>query len=41
MKKRDAEIKLIIGCTDEEIAIIEDCHNSIFQSAIIIRREAA
>ena len=38
MKKRDAEIKLIIGCTKEEIAIIEDCLNSIHQSAIIIRR---
>ena len=39
MKKRDAEIKLIIGCTDEEIAIIENCYNNLFMSAIIIRRE--
>jgi inorganic pyrophosphatase len=38
MKKKDAEIKLIIGCTDEEIAIIEKCHNGLHQSAIIIRR---
>lgn len=38
MKERDAEIKLIIGCTDKEIAVIEDCHNSLHQSAIIIRR---
>jgi inorganic pyrophosphatase len=37
--KKDAEIKLIIGCTDEEIAVIEDCHNSLHQSAIIIRRD--
>lgn len=40
MKERDAEIKLLIGCTDEEIAIIEDCHNSMHQSAIIIRRDS-
>jgi inorganic pyrophosphatase len=38
--KRDAEIKLIIGCTDEEIGIIEKFHNGPYQSAIIIRREA-
>jgi len=36
--KRDAEIKLLIGCNDEEIAIIEDFHNGQHQSAIIIRR---
>ena len=39
MEKRDSEIKLIIGCTDEEITIIEDCHNSRYQSAIIIKRD--
>ena len=39
MKKKDAEIKLIIGCTEEEIGIIEEFHNSRYQSAIIIRRE--
>ena len=38
--KRDAEIKLIIGCTDEEIAIIDSFHNGPYQSAIIIKREA-
>ena len=37
--KKDAEIKLIIGCTDAEITIIEDCHNSHFMSAIIIKRQ--
>ena len=37
--KRDAEIKLLIGCTDEEIDIIEAFHNGPYQSAIIIRRE--
>ena len=39
MKKKDAEIKLLIGCTDDELAIIEGCHNSLHQSAIIIRRD--
>ena len=37
--KKDAEIKLIIGCTDEEIRIIEDFHNGPYQSAIIIKRD--
>ncbi|OGO30825.1 MAG: inorganic pyrophosphatase [Chloroflexi bacterium RBG_16_56_11] len=39
IEKKDAEIKLIIGCTEEDIGIIEDFHNGPFQSAIIIRRE--
>lgn len=39
MKKKDAEIKLIIGCTEEEIGIIKKFHNGRYQSAIIIRRE--
>ena len=38
MKKKDAEIKLIIGCTETEIATIEDFHNGYYMSAIIIRR---
>jgi inorganic pyrophosphatase len=38
MKKKDAEIKLIIGCTDEEISIIEKFLNGFYMSAIIIRR---
>lgn len=37
--KKDSEIKLIIGCTEEEIAIIEDCHNNQYMSAIIVRRD--
>ena len=40
MKKRDAEIKLIIGCTEAEIAVIEDFHNGYYMSAIIISRES-
>jgi inorganic pyrophosphatase len=36
--KRDAEIKLLIGCNEAETAIIEGIHNGRHQSAIIIRR---
>jgi inorganic pyrophosphatase len=39
MKKRDAEIKLIIGCTDKEIEIVRGCYNNRFMSAIIIKRD--
>jgi inorganic pyrophosphatase len=39
MKKRDAEIKLIIGCTDKEIANIDKFHNGRYMSCIIIRRD--
>jgi inorganic pyrophosphatase len=38
MKKRDAEIKLIIGCTDEEIEIVKNFHNNQYMSGIIITR---
>ena len=41
MMKKDAEIKLIIGCTEEEIDIVEKCHNNRYMSGIIIRREPA
>jgi inorganic pyrophosphatase len=27
--KRDAEIKLLIGCTEEDIQIIQDFHNEM------------
>ncbi|MCJ7606138.1 MAG: hypothetical protein MUO19_08945 [Dehalococcoidales bacterium] len=40
MKKRDAEYKLIIGCTGEELGIIEEFHNGRYQAAIVIRRPA-
>jgi inorganic pyrophosphatase len=39
IKKKDTEIKLIIGCTDEEIGIIEKCHSGLYMSCIIIRRD--
>jgi inorganic pyrophosphatase len=41
VKKRDAEIKLIIGCTEEEIDIIEKFYSSRYMSCIIVRREGA
>ncbi len=39
IKKRDTEIKLIIGCTSKEIGIIEKFHNGHTMSCIITRRE--
>jgi inorganic pyrophosphatase len=41
LKKKDAETKLIIGCTEKEIGIIEKFHNGPYMSCIIIRRESA
>jgi inorganic pyrophosphatase len=41
VKKRDAEIKLIIGCTAKEIGIIEKHYNGKYMSCIIIHRETA
>jgi inorganic pyrophosphatase len=38
IKKKDSEIKLIIGCTEEEHEIIEQFHNCYYQSGILIRR---
>jgi inorganic pyrophosphatase len=37
-KKKDAEIKLLIGCTEEETKIIEEFHNGRYQSGILVRR---
>jgi inorganic pyrophosphatase len=36
--KLDAEVKLIIGCTENEIRIIERFHNNDRQSGMVIRR---
>ena len=37
--KKDSEIKLLIGCTEEEKKIVYDCHNdSEFMKGILIRR---
>ena len=38
IKKKDSEIKLIIGCTDKEVGIIEKFHNQYYQSGILVRR---
>jgi inorganic pyrophosphatase len=38
-KKKDSEIKLLIGCTEPEIKIIEAFHNGKYMSGILIRRE--
>jgi inorganic pyrophosphatase len=37
--KDDAEIKLLVGCTEEEIDIINTFHNVAHQSGLIILRE--
>jgi len=39
--KKDTEIKLLIGCTEEEIRIIEEFHNGKYMSAVIVRRKDA
>jgi len=38
MVKRDSEIKLLIGCTREEVQIIFAFHNTGSQSAILVER---
>ena len=39
LMKKDSEIKLLIGCTEEEIRIVYDFHNNTeFMKGILIRR---
>ena len=39
LMKRDSEIKLLIGCTEEEITTVYEFHNSTeFMKGILIRR---
>lgn len=39
LRKRDSEIKLLIGCTEEEKAIVYETHNEAqFMKGILIRR---
>lgn len=38
--KRDAEMKLLLGCTHEEAEIILKIHNDGLQSGILIERDA-
>jgi inorganic pyrophosphatase len=39
--KRDAEIKLLLGCTPPEVEIIRKVHNSGPQAAILVLRPSA
>ena len=40
LKKRDSEIKLLIGCTEEEKALVYETHNRTeFMKGIMIRRD--
>ena len=36
--KGDSEVKLLIGCTEEEIKIVKQFHNNDYMSCIIIQR---
>ena len=36
--QRDSEIKILIGCTAQEVQTALDCHNGKHQSGILIRR---
>ena len=37
--KRDSEIKILIGCTEEEMAIVYEMHNETqFMKGVLIRR---
>ena len=37
--KKDSEIKILIGCTDEEMAIVYETHNeSEFMKGVLVRR---
>lgn len=37
--KRDTEIKIVIGCTKDEIKQIDDFHNDAFQAALWIQKK--
>lgn len=40
LKKRDSEIKILIGCTEEEKGIVYKTHNeSEYMKVILIRRQ--
>ncbi|MDR1705607.1 MAG: inorganic pyrophosphatase [Clostridiales bacterium] len=38
LMKRDSEIKILIGCTDDEKRVIMDFHNEKMMKGILIRR---
>ena len=38
LMKKDSEIKILIGCTEEEKQIIYKTHNEEYMNGILIRR---
>ncbi len=41
-RKRDAELKLLLGCTPEEMGIVERFHNECYDmSGVLVRRPPA
>jgi inorganic pyrophosphatase len=36
--KKDTEVKILLGCTDEEIQTILDFHNTKYMRAFLVRR---
>src|SRR5512142_1498823 len=38
ISKRDTEVKLLIGCTPDEVETVFRFHNNDYMSAIVIRR---
>lgn len=39
LHKRDSEIKLLVGCSEEEIGVVCEFHNGGSQSAVVLRRD--
>jgi inorganic pyrophosphatase len=39
--KRDAEVKLLLGCTGEKVEIALATHRTVYQAAVLIRRDRA
>ena len=39
IEKRDAELKLLIGCSEDEIETVLRFHNNQFMSAIVVKRD--
>jgi inorganic pyrophosphatase len=36
--KRDTEIKILLGCTEDELRVIEDFHNDSDMRCMVVRR---
>ncbi|MCL2299744.1 MAG: inorganic pyrophosphatase [Firmicutes bacterium] len=42
MVKRDSEIKILLGCTEDELELVNQAHNhSEFMKGILVRRDFA